>query len=283
MTTPATGGDVPQYAAPGVLVAERYLLSRRVAGGGMGEVWRAYDRLLDQTVAVKLLRLEFLEEPAFLERFRAEARLAGVLQHEGIAAVYGHGETGGPGGAAWLVMELVEGESLASLLRRRGALPPEQALDILGQAAIALQAAHDAGVIHRDVKPGNLLIRPDGVVKITDFGIARAAGSAPLTRTGTVLGTAHYLAPEQVTGRSASTASDVYALGIVGYECLAGRRPFEGDSPVEVALAQQRDPVPPLPPQLPAPVRDLVMRSLAKNPSNRPASAGSLGRTALGI
>jgi serine/threonine protein kinase len=283
MTSPAPRPPVAAYAAAGSVVAGRYVLSRRIAGGGMGDVWRAHDQVRDRAVALKLLRPEYLDEPAFLARFRAEARLAGLLDHPGIAAVHDYGENDGPGGVAWLVMELVEGEPLSRLLARRGALPPEQALDVIGQTACALQAAHDAGVIHRDVKPANLLVRPDGVVKITDFGIARAAGAAPLTRTGTVLGTAHYLSPEQVQGRSASTASDVYALGIVAYECLAGRRPFEGDSPVQVALAHQRDPVPALPADLPGPVVALVMRALAKNPADRPTSAGSLGRTALGI
>lgn len=283
MTIPAEGWEPPRYAAPGVMVAGRYLLSRRIAGGGMGEVWRGHDRVLDEPVAIKLLRTEYLEEPAFLARFRSEARLAGLLNHPGIAAVRDYGEHDGPARSAWLVMELVEGEPLSRVLSRLGALPPEQALDVLGQAAVALQAAHDAGVVHRDVKPGNLLVRPDGVVKVTDFGIARAIGSAPLTRTGTVLGTAHYLSPEQVRGGSATPASDIYALGVVGYECLTGRRPFDGDSAVEVALAHQRDEVPPLGDHLPAPVVALVLRALAKEPSRRPASAGNLGRTALGI
>lgn len=283
MTSPAYGVPVPGYAVPGTEIARRYVLSRRIAGGGMGDVWRAHDQVLDRAVALKLLRSEYLDEPAFLARFRAEARLAGLLDHPGIAAVHDYGEVDGPGGAAWLVMELVEGQPLSRILAQHGALTPEQALDVIGQTACALQAAHDAGVIHRDVKPGNLLVQPDGVVKITDFGIARAAGAAPLTRTGTVLGTAHYLSPEQVQGKSASTASDIYALGVVAYECFAGRRPFDGDSPVEVALAHQRDPVPPLPPQLPGPVVALVLRALAKSPLDRPASAGSFGRTALAI
>jgi serine/threonine-protein kinase len=265
------------------VVNGRYRLARRIAGGGMGDVWRAHDETLQRTVAIKLLKPEYLSEPAFLERFRSEARLAGMLSHPGIAAVHDYGEDGGPEGSAWLVMELVEGEALSTLLHRRGALPPDQALDVVGQVALALQAAHDAGVVHRDVKPGNLLVRPDGVVKVTDFGIARATGSAPLTRTGTVLGTAHYLSPEQASGQPASPASDVYALGVVGYECLAGHRPFEGDSPVEVALAHQREQPPPLPSTLPAPVIKLIARALAKDPAARFRTAGALGRTALGI
>lgn len=270
-------------AGAGFVVDGRYRLSRRIAGGGMGDVWRAHDQTIGRTVAIKVLKPEYLSEPAFLQRFRSEARLAGMLSHPGIAAVHDYGEDGGPEGSAWLVMELVEGEALSTLLHRRGFLPPDQALDVIGQVALALQAAHDAGVVHRDVKPGNLLVRPDGVVKVTDFGIARATGSAPLTRTGTVLGTAHYLSPEQALGKPASPASDVYALGVVGYECLAGRRPFEGDSPVEVALAHQRDQPPPLPGGLPAPVSKLIARALAKDPADRFRTAGALGRTALGI
>ena len=288
MTTPtgrlATGEpEIPRFAEAGVQIAGRYRLARRIAGGGMGEVWRAHDRILDAPVAIKLLRAEYLEEPLFLERLRAEARLAGMLDHRGIAAIMDYGEQDGPAGSAWLVMELVEGEPLSKLLARMGKLPAAQVLHIVGQAAVALQAAHDAGVVHRDVKPGNVLVQPDGVVKLTDFGIARAMGSIPLTRTGTVLGTAHYLSPEQACGEPASPASDVYALGVVAYECLTGRRPFEGESPVQVALAHQRGDFPPLPEDLPAPVVGLVMRALAKTPAERAPSAGRFGRTALGI
>lgn len=275
--------EVPRFAAPGVRIAGRYRLARRIAGGGMGEVWRAHDRILDAPVAIKLLRAEYLEEPMFLARLRAEARLAGMLDHRGIAAIMDYGEHDGPAGSAWLVMELVEGEPLGRLLARFGKLPAEQTLHIIGQAALALHAAHAAGVVHRDVKPGNILVQPDGLVKITDFGIARAMGSVPLTRTGTVLGTAHYLSPEQACGAAATPASDIYALSVVAYECLAGHRPFDGEGPVQVALAHQRAEVPPLPEELPAPVVGLVMRALAKDPAHRPSSAGSMGRTALGI
>lgn len=285
MSLPA--GGLPALsgrATAGMVIAGRYRLSRPIAHGGMGEVWRAYDAVRSRPVAIKLLKPEYLEEPTFLQRFRAEARLAGMLDHPGICAVHDYGEDDGPEGrSAYLVLELVEGEPLSALLHRIGALPPEQALDVVGQAGVALQAAHAAGVVHRDVKPGNLLVRADGTVKITDFGIARATGSVPLTRTGTVLGTAHYLSPEQVNGQPATPASDVYALGVVAYECLTGRRPYEGDSPVEVALAHQRDPLPALPADIPAPVRFLVERATAKDPDQRPPSAGALGRTALAI
>jgi len=265
------------------VLADRYRLDERIAVGGMGEVWRGLDMLLGRPVAVKCLKPEYVGHPEFSERFRAEARHAAGLSHPGIASVYDYGEQTSPEPAAWLVMELVDGEPLSALLRREGALPPARALDIVGQAALALGAAHAAGVVHRDVKPGNLMVRPDGVVKVTDFGIARAVDAVPLTRTGTVLGTAYYLSPEQASGRPVTPASDVYSLGAVAYECLAGRRPFPGDNPIAVATAHVRDTPPPLPAEIPEPVRELVLRALEKDPARRPQNAGDLGRTALAL
>ena len=272
----------PAGSVDGVL-AGRYQLDERIAVGGMGEVWRGRDTLLGRTVAIKCLKPEYVGHPEFSERFRAEARHAAGLSHPGIASVYDYGEQTTPEPAAWLVMELVDGEPLSALLRREGALPPGRALDIVGQAALALEAAHSVGVVHRDIKPGNLLVRPDGVVKVTDFGIARAADAVPLTRTGTVLGTAYYLSPEQASGRPVTPASDVYSLGAVAYECLAGLRPFPGDNPLAVATAHVRETPPPLPPEIPEPVRDLVFAALQKDPAQRPAHAGELGRTALAL
>ena len=270
-----------------LLLGNRYRLAERIAGGGMGEVWRAEDTVLGRDVAVKILRREYADDPTFLARFRAEARHTAGLAHQGIAAVYDFGEgdaavEAGPG-SPYLVMELVPGEPLSTLVARDGQLSPERTLDILGQAANGLQAAHDAGVIHRDIKPGNILVTPDGVVKITDFGISRAANSVPLTQTGAIMGTAYYISPEQASGQSVTPASDIYSLGIVAYECLTGRRPFDGDTPVSVALAQVSQEPPALPPELPAPVRDLVMQMLAKNPADRPASAGDLGWAAMAL
>ena len=265
------------------LLAARYQLEERIAVGGMGEVWRATDTLLGRTVAVKCLKPEYVGDAEFSARFRAEARHAAGLSHPGIASVYDYGEQTSPEPAAWLVMELVEGEALSALLRRSGALPVDQALDLVGQAALALEAAHTAGVVHRDVKPGNLLVRPDGVVKVTDFGIARATDAVPLTRTGTVIGTAYYLSPEQASGGVVTPASDVYSLGVVAYECLTGARPFPGDNPIAVAGAHLRDTPPPLPPSIPEPVRDLVAGAMAKDPADRPAHAGELGRTAQAL
>jgi hypothetical protein len=276
----------PALDAPGRLVAGRYRLARVLATGGMGEVWCGYDERSEHPVAVKVLRPEFAADPAFVERFRAEARTSALLDHPNIATVVDYGEQTGPHGeptGAYLVMELVDGEPLSAILRREAPLPAARVLRLLAQAGAGLQAAHDGGVVHRDIKPANLLVTADDTVKITDFGIARATGALPLTRTGTVLGTAHYLSPEQVQGRSASPASDLYALGVVAYECLAGHRPFDADSPLEVALAHQRDPVPPLPDSVHPAVVALVGRALAKDPTDRHRSAGAFGRTAAGI
>jgi serine/threonine-protein kinase len=272
----------PAGCVDGVL-AGRYRLDERIAVGGMGEVWSGLDTLLGRTVAVKCLKPEYVGHPEFSERFRAEARHAAGLSHPGNASVYDYGEQTSPEPAAWLVMELVDGEPLSALLHREGPLDPDRALDIVGQAALALEAAHQAGVVHRDVKPGNLMVRHDGVVKVTDFGIARATDAVPLTKTGTVLGTAHYLSPEQASGRPITPASDVYSLGAVAYECLAGRRPFVGDNPVAVATAHVRETPPPLPPDVPAPVSELVLRALEKDPAARPATAGDFGRDALAL
>ncbi|GAC1439345.1 MAG: hypothetical protein NVSMB55_00490 [Mycobacteriales bacterium] len=265
------------------LLAGRYRPDERIAVGGMGEVWRAHDIVLGRVVAVKCMKPEYVDDADFRERFRAEARHAAGLSHPGIASVYDYGEQTEPEKAAWLVMELVDGEPLSALLHRAGRLSPDQALDIVGQAAFGLEAAHLAGVVHRDVKPGNLLVRPDGVVKITDFGIAWAADAVPLTRTGTVVGTAYYLSPEQASGAPVTPASDVYSLGVVAYECLAGARPFPGNNPLAVATAHLNQPPPALPPNVPAPVRDLVMSALEKEPSHRPVHAGEFGRAALAL
>lgn len=262
----------------------RYVLIERIAAGGMGEVWAATDQVLGRRVAVKILRKELADDPNFRERFRAEARHAAGLSHVGIAAVYDYDDgTADLRAAPFLVMEYVPGEPLSSLISREGALEAEQTLDIIGQAAHALQAAHDGGVIHRDIKPGNLIVTPEGAVKITDFGISRATNSAPLTLTGSIMGTAYYISPEQASGAAVTPASDVYSLGIVAYECLSGRRPFSGDTPVSVALAQVREEPPRLPPTVPAPVAELVMRLLAKDPAERPASAGHVAGEAFAL
>lgn len=259
------------------LVAGRYQLHARIAAGGMGEVWRALDTVLDRPVAVKLLRAGYGGHTETLARFRAEARHAASLSHPGIAQVYDYGETGN-GQPPYLVMELVDGPALTGLLAR-GPLDAATTVDVIAQAAAALDAAHSAGLVHRDIKPGNLLVGPGGEVKITDFGIAHAAGSAPLTRTGTLIGTPAYLAPERLAGASATPASDLYSLGIVAWECLAGTAPFSGLE-IEVALAHRDLPLPPLPPGVPAEVAAMINELAAKDPAARPATAGDAARRA---
>jgi len=252
------------------LLAGRYRLGSQIAAGGVGEVWRAEDTVLTRLVAVKLLRAEFAGHAEMQERFRAEARHAGALSHPAIARVYDYCEPS-PEHPAFLVMELVDGPSLAAVLAA-GPLGAAQTLDVVAQVASGLKAAHAAALVHRDIKPANLLLAADGQVKITDFGIAHVAGSVPVTRTGTVMGTPAYLAPERVSGASATPASDLYSLGVVAYECLAGSQPFTG-KPLEVAAAHRDLPLPPFPHAVPADVAQLVAELTAKNPAARPASA----------
>ncbi|TDK24623.1 serine/threonine-protein kinase [Arthrobacter crusticola] len=259
----------------GITLGGRFQLTERIAIGGMGEVWKARDKVLGRVVAIKILKEEYSGDPAFLNRFRAEARHTALLNHEGIANVFDYGEEGG---SAYLVMELVPGQPLSAVIEREGVLSPDRALSIIGQTATALAVAHRQGLVHRDVKPGNILVLPDGRVKITDFGIARLADQVPLTATGQVMGTAQYLAPEQATGQQATGSSDIYALGVIGYELLAGRRPFSGESQIAIALAQVNDAPPPLPEHIPHPVRALIASMLAKDPSDRPGDAESLSR-----
>jgi serine/threonine-protein kinase len=255
-------------------------LTTRIAIGGMGEVWKAKDQILGRIVAIKVLKEEYTGDPGFLQRFRAEARHTALLNHVGIANVFDYGEEEG---SAYLVMELVPGQPLSSIIEHEQVLSPDRTLSIMAQTARALSVAHAQGLVHRDVKPGNLLITPDGRVKVTDFGIARLADQVPLTQTGQVMGTAQYLAPEQATGQTATGASDIYSLGVIGYECLTGHRPFSGESQIAIALAQVNDAPPPLPESLPKPVRALLMSMLAKDPKNRPANAIKLAEAAEAI
>jgi serine/threonine protein kinase len=261
--------------AAGQHIADRYLLDRRIAVGGMGEVWEASDTRLGRSVAVKVLRPELSDDPEFLHRFRIEARTVASIDHNGIAHVHDYGEDESPSGrrTAYLVMELVRGEPLSTIISR-GPIDPDETLRLVEEAARALQAAHERGFVHRDVKPGNILVRNDGLVKLTDFGIAKAADAVPVTRSGMVMGTAHYIAPEQASGSEAGPAGDVYSLGIVGYECLVGHRPFRAESAVAVAMMQVRDEPPPLPATIPAPTRELIEAVLVKDPKLRYATGG---------
>ncbi|MCW2578822.1 MAG: pknA [Blastococcus sp.] len=262
----------------GSLLAGRYEITAPIAVGGMGEVWKARDQVLDRIVAAKVLKSEFTGDPSFLARFRNEARHTAGLTHPNIASVYDYGETVDDTGTqqlAFLVMEFVEGQPLVSILHDEGALPVDWTLHVISQSADGLSAAHKAGVVHRDIKPGNLMVRPDGVVKLTDFGIAQARDATPLTRTGMVVGTAQYLSPEQAQGLEVNAASDVYSLGVVAFECLTGARPFDGASQVAIALAHINRPPPPLPAHVPPAVRLLVERALAKDPADRFPDGGA--------
>ncbi len=259
--------------AVGQLYGDRYRLQLRIAIGGMGEVWQAEDELILRQVAIKILKQEYLSDPAFLERFRTEARSAALVEHVGIANIYDYGEDTG---SAYLVMELVPGESMSRLLEREKRLPEAQVLDIVAQTSRALAAAHARGLVHRDIKPGNLLITPDGKVKITDFGIARVGDQVPLTKTGQVMGTVQYLAPEQATGKTSTGATDLYSLGVVAYEALAGKRPFRGENQMAIAMAHINEMPPALSDSIDPRVQNLVLSCLAKKPNQRPESGTSL-------
>jgi serine/threonine protein kinase len=263
--------------SPGVTLGGRYRLDERIAGGGMGDVWRGTDEVLGRTVAVKILLPALLDEPGFAERFRGEARTMATINHPGVVDVYDYGSDQQ---LAFLVMEYVEGDALSRTLSRVGRLTPARTMALVAQAADALQAAHANGIVHRDVKPGNLLVRPNGTLVLTDFGIARSALVGQLTVAGSVLGTASYISPEQASGEVATPASVVYALGVVAYQCLSGHRPFDGATPIEIAMKHVREAPRPLPADIPPPVRAIVDRALAKNPGERWPSASAMAAVA---
>jgi eukaryotic-like serine/threonine-protein kinase len=264
-------GDV--VTRSGLILDDRYRLDERIAAGGVGQVWRATDLLLERTVAVKLLRPEYSDHPETLERFRKEAKNAGALNHPHVAQVYDYGPSG-PGGSPYLVLEFVDGPSLADLLIV-DPIAPAHALNVIAQAADGLAAAHKAGVIHRDIKPGNILISSEGKVKVTDFGIAHAAGQVPVTGPGLVMGTTQYMAPERIAGNPGTAASDLYALGIVLHECLTGVPPHDGTA-AEVMAAHLYMPLPPLPANAPPELDVLVDRLTSKDPARRIADAREL-------
>jgi serine/threonine-protein kinase len=263
----------------------RYVFGDLIATGGMGEVYRATDTALDRPVAIKLLKPEYADDPVNRARFDSEARHAAALHHPHVAAVYDVGEMPTATGLMrpYLVMELVDGQPLSNLLKDGRPLDPAAVRDLLGQAGDALAAAHRAGIVHRDVKPANLLVTPDRDIKVTDFGIARAASSSAITGTGQVMGTPQYLSPEQARGEQATPASDVYSLGVVAFECLAGHRPFQKDTAVATALAHLHDPVPPLPASVPADLAAVVTRALAKDPRDRYPDAAAFTAALRGV
>ena len=259
----------------GATLSGRYRLQRLIATGGMGQVWEAVDSRLGRRVAVKVLKQEFSSDPEFLERFRTEARTVAMLNHSGIAAVHDYGETDidGEGRTAYLVMELVNGEPLNSVIKRSGRLSLRHALDMLEQTGRALQVAHAAGLVHRDVKPGNILITPTGQVKLTDFGIAKAVDAAPVTQTGMVMGTAQYIAPNRPSARTPPPPATCTRWGRRIRSTL-GKRPFTGDGALTVAMKHIKETPPPLPADLPPNVRELVEITLVKNPGMRYRNGG---------
>ncbi|GAA3474168.1 serine/threonine-protein kinase [Nonomuraea roseola] len=268
--------------AQGTTLAGRYRLDTRIGAGGMGEVWRGEDIVLARTVAVKVLLPGRTDDPGFVARFQGEARAMATVNHPGVVDVYDYGvhQVAGAGATVYLVMKFVDGEALDRLLQRLGRIAPEPAMELIAQAAAALQAVHDQGIVHRDVKPGNLLVQRDGTLVITDFGIARQDVANRLTDAGMVLGTAAYCAPEQAEGAPVTPAVDIYALGVVAYECLVGVRPFDGDSPVTIALKHIREAPPPLPAEIPPSVRAVVERALSKDPLRRFPSASAMAAAA---
>ena len=270
--------------AAGDLLGKRYRLEDRIASGGMGEVWKATDEVLGRTVAVKVLHPRMFADPGFGARFRTEARVMAALRHPGVVDVYDYGENGGEGGTpiAYLVMAYVDSEPLSERISAAGTLEPAETMAIVAQTARALRAAHSAGVVHRDVKPGNLLIRPDGHVVLVDFGVARSsdATSAALTGVNEVVGTALYMAPEQVAKRPITPATDIYALGAVAYHCLAGAPPFPGDNALTVAMRHLDEEPPALPDEIPEAVRALVIRAMSKEPEERYPTAAAMAEAA---
>jgi eukaryotic-like serine/threonine-protein kinase len=278
MVAGAARGPAPEGKARNTLrfLQARYRLEAKLAAGGMGTVYRATDERLKRRVAVKLLRDDLARDAMFVERFRREARSVAALAHPNIATVFDYGEEDG---CHFIVMELAEGRDLARVLREDGRLPSERTVSIAEQICDALGHAHSAGVIHRDVKPANVIVGQQDLVKVTDFGIARATGDATLTATGLVLGSAHYISPEQANGVPATPASDIYSLGIVIYEMLTGALPFTGESPVGVAMRHVTDDVPApsaLVPDVPPDLDAVVARATARAPEGRWHSAPAL-------
>ncbi|MDQ3129122.1 MAG: protein kinase [Chloroflexota bacterium] len=257
----------------------RYQLFEAIGEGGMAVVHRAHDDLLDREVAVKLLRPAYATDPEFVRRFQREARHAAALHDPRIVSIHDLG-VDPASGADYIVMQLVDGPDLQTLLARDGRPSLGQALRIGVEAATALQVAHDHGIVHRDMKPGNILIDRHGEVRVADFGIARAVGDGGATTAGVVIGSPQYVSPEQVAGDDVTPASDIYSLGVVVYELLTGRRPFEGPSPAVVALSRLReDPAPPsaIAPELPDELDGIVLRALARDPADRYPSAAEFG------
>jgi eukaryotic-like serine/threonine-protein kinase len=260
----------------GQLIHNRYRLDRRLAQGGMGEVWKGYDIQLNLVVAIKALRGDLSDVEAKRRRLRIEARNSADLAHPNIAALFDYYENDGIG---FLIMEYVDSDSLADIYRKQGIVKPLELLPILVQVARGLYVAHSHGIIHRDVKPANIMVSEDGDVKITDFGVSTSTNQAQITQDGMVVGTAQYISPEQAQGKKATPQSDIYSLGVVAYEGLCGHRPFTGATPIDIAAAHVNDAVPPLPDTVDVQLAQFVMSMLSKDPRDRPADALVVSRT----
>ena len=258
----------------------RYELGHVLGRGGMAEVHLAHDTRLGRTVAVKTLRVDLARDPSFQARFRREAQSAASLNHPAIVAVYDTGEDYIDGvSIPYIVMEYVDGSTLRELLHSGRKLLPERAMEMTIGILQGLEYAHRNGIVHRDIKPGNLLITPEGRVKITDFGVSYSTNQEQITQDGMVVGTAQYISPEQAQGKHATPQSDIYSLGVVAYEGLCGHRPFTGATPVDIAAAHVNNPVPPLPDTVDVQLREFVMSMLAKDPLDRPKDALVVSRT----
>jgi predicted Ser/Thr protein kinase len=270
--------------SPGDVLNGRYQLTQRIAAGGMGEVWRGNDLLLHREIAVKVLLPALMSDSDFIARFRSEARMMAALRHPGIVQVYDYGENAQVGAHQldYLVMEYIDGTPLSKKIQQAGRLSATETMTVVAQVADALQTAHEAGIVHRDIKPSNLLVRPAGAIVLVDFGIARSTGITGITSTNVVLGSAHYMAPEQAEGRPVTAATDVYALGAVAFSCLTGRPPYVGDNPLAVLAQLVHGQPPVLPPDVPAAVASVVLRALAKDPAQRFPSASGLAAAARG-
>lgn len=260
----------------GQKINDRYEIIKSIGEGGMANVYLGYDEILDRNVAIKVLRGDLSNDEKFVRRFQREALSASSLSHPNIVEMYDVGEDNG---LYYIIMEYVDGKTLKQLLKRRGNLTLSEAIDIMLQLTDGMAHAHDAYIVHRDLKPQNIMIQDDGQIKITDFGIAMALNSTQLTQTNSVMGSVHYLPPEQASGKGSTTKSDIYSMGIIFYELLTGRLPFKGENAVEIALKHMRDPLPNLRednPNIPQSIENIILRATAKNPKNRYDDAKSM-------
>ena len=257
----------------GKMISGRYEIVKSIGEGGMANVYLAKDTILNRKVAIKILRGDLANDEKFVRRFQREALSSSSLSHPNVVEMYDVGEDEGN---YYIVMEYIEGKTLKQLIKKRGSLTLSEAIDIMLQLTDGITQAHDSYIIHRDLKPQNILIKDDGTIKITDFGIAVALNSTQLTQTNSVMGSVHYIPPEQASGKGSTIRSDIYAMGILFYELLTGSLPFRGDNAVEIALKQMHDPIPSVRkknPSIPQSVENIILKATAKNPKNRYADA----------